>query len=99
VQDLDDLGPVTIEVTSSDLLPPATDSDRAELFKFMAFQADKRVKELEGRIEELKHLAKAADNELAHLQREIACGGAKINHACGSMISNARAALTRLEER
>lgn len=66
---------------------PANDAERAELYKRMAFEADKEVKRLQAicdasrtellalhkELRDNAMLAQKADNELAHWQKYVAC--------------------------
>lgn len=71
------------------------DADRAEMYKAMAFEADRRVKEVEAKLRDLRRLAKAADNELSYWQR---LQGPTTCPSETRAINNARAALTKCLE-
>lgn len=89
---------------------PANDAERAELYKRMAFEADKEVKRLQDSMQrrldalrqtqrlltEVRALARQADDELANLQRLIAAGEFYPSHL--KHLENARAALTAAKE-
>lgn len=73
-------------------MPEPAPDERGDLFKAMAFEADRQVKVLHARLDEIRHLVQAADNELAHYERQAAPG------RYDRCISNARAALTKAKE-
>lgn len=96
-------GPIERGVSRQAIFEP-TDADslvqRAELYRGMAFEADRQCKFMNEKLEAIRHLVQAADNELATFQR-IARGtfpGSVAQLAGERNISNARAALTKAKE-
>ena len=78
----------------------ASQQEHAEFWQGMAFQSDRHVKELEAKIQALRHLVQAADNELASYQRVASRSlpGTVSQLAGERCILNARSALTKAKE-
>jgi hypothetical protein len=73
---------------------------RSELYRGMAFEADRQCKLERDKLEALRHLIQAADNELANFQRIAGrtLPGSIAQLAGERCIFNARAALTKAKE-
>lgn len=96
-------GPIERGVSRQTIFEP-TDADslvqRAELYRGMAFEADRQCKIEREKNEAIRNLVRAADNELAHFQR-VTSGtmpGTVANLIGERAVANARAALTKAKE-
>lgn len=91
-----DVKSTDIEASSNTFVLSADSGVRAELFKAMAFEADRALKAERERSKELMHLVHAADKDLARaMANGWAYEGTVLQRSIVRHIENARAALAK----